>query len=68
MKEIIEIAVCVAMLTGGTVLAKKIHDEVQTAALTKASKGLPSLSQMTKKLTDPISKTGYGDNKNHGDK
>lgn len=37
MKELISIAVLIATLFGGTVVAKKIYSSVREAALTKAA-------------------------------
>lgn len=51
MQELISIAILIATLFGGTYAAKRITDEVQIAALTKAAHGLPSLSKFSQKLT-----------------
>lgn len=53
MKEIISAAFLLGTLYGGTVVLKDIHDWVRTAALTKASQGLPSLTQIHKRLQQP---------------
>lgn len=50
MKEIISAVFLLGTLFGGTVVLKEIHDWIRVAALTKASKGLPSLVEMTKNL------------------
>ena len=51
MKELIGIAVLLVGLFGGTIVLKKIHDQVRVAALTKAAQGLPSLSKFASQLT-----------------
>lgn len=51
MQELISIAILIATLFGGTMVAKKISDEVRVAALTKAAHGLPSLSKFSHGLT-----------------
>lgn len=50
MKEVIGIVVVVAMVLGGNVALKRFHDTVRRAALENASKGLPSLTEMTRSL------------------
>lgn len=51
MQELISTAILIATLFGGTYVAKKISDEVRVAALTKAARGLPSLSKFSHQLT-----------------
>ena len=51
MKDLINIAVLIATLYGGTVIAEKIHHAVREAALTKAAQGLPSLSSFSHVVT-----------------
>lgn len=51
MKDLISTAILIATLFGGTVLADKIYGAVRTAALQKASQGLPNLAPFAKKLT-----------------
>lgn len=43
MKELIGIALLIAILFGGTKVVGYIHNEVRKAALTKAAQGLPAL-------------------------
>lgn len=50
MKEIISAVVMLAMMFGGSVALKGLYSIVQRAALEKAAKGLPSLTQMTHAL------------------
>lgn len=50
MKEIISAVVLVVTLFAGTQLLKEIHDSVRKAALEKAAKGLPNLTEMTQAL------------------
>lgn len=51
MKELISIAVLIATLYGGTIIAGKIYCGVREAALTKAAQGLPGLSPFAASLT-----------------
>jgi hypothetical protein len=51
MEDIIGAAILIATLYGGTMAAEKIHDTVRKAALTKAARGLPSLSNFASHLT-----------------
>lgn len=48
MKEIISAVIFIVGIYSGTVALKSIHDTVKKAALEKAAKGLPSLSEMNK--------------------
>lgn len=50
MKEIISAIVIIASIIGGTTALRKLHDVVRTAALEKAAKGMPSLTEMTRSL------------------
>ena len=50
MKEIISAIVVFATLFAGTHFLKEVHDSVRTAALGKAAKGMPSLTEMTHAL------------------
>lgn len=50
MKGLINIAVLVGVLFGGTMAAREIHDRVRKAALEKAAQGLPSLTGLTSTL------------------
>lgn len=50
MKEIISAALFVAGLYAGTQVLKSFHDQVRKAALEKAAQGLPSLTEMARKL------------------
>jgi len=50
MKEYIEVAIVFAVLACGTSLAKKVHDQLREAALTKSAQGLPSLTGFTESL------------------
>jgi hypothetical protein len=50
MKEIISAVIFIVSLWGGTVMIKGIHDSIRKAAIEKAAQGLPSLTDMTKKL------------------
>lgn len=50
MKEIISTIVILATAIGGGAALKSFHDTVRRAALEKAAKGLPSLTQMTRSL------------------
>lgn len=50
MKEIISAVLLVVSLYAGTQALKEIHDSVRKAALEKAAKGLPSLTEMTRAL------------------
>lgn len=52
MNELINIAVVVMLLFGGTITAEKIYVEVRQAALTKSAQGLPKLSPFAIKLTN----------------
>jgi len=51
MRELISIAILIATLFGGTLVAEKIYRSVREAALTKAAHGLPNLSPFAKTLT-----------------
>lgn len=51
MKELIGIAVLVAGIFGGTVMADRILQEARKAALNKAVRGLPPLSAFAAGLT-----------------
>lgn len=50
MKEIISAVVILATLIGGGAALKSFHDAVRRAALEKAAKGMPSLTDMSKAL------------------
>lgn len=50
MKEIISAVIFVVGLYGGTDALKNIHDSIRKAALEKASRGLPSLTEMNRCL------------------
>lgn len=50
MKDIIGIALFIASLYVGTQALKSFHDQVRKAALEKAAEGLPSLTEMARKL------------------
>jgi hypothetical protein len=52
MKELIGMAVVVATIFGGTIIAEKIFVEVRKAALVKAAQGLPRLSPFASNLTN----------------
>lgn len=52
MNDLINIAVVVVMLFGGTVTAEKIYVEVRKVALAKVAQGLPRLSSYTVQLTN----------------
>jgi uncharacterized protein YfeS len=43
MKELINVAIFIAMAFGGTKIAVQIHDAVRKAAIEKVSQGLPPL-------------------------
>ncbi len=51
MKDLISIAILIATLFGGTVLADRIIPAVRVAALTKAAQGLPPLTPLANALT-----------------
>ena len=51
MKDLIDIAVLIAALYGGTIAAEKIFVTVREAALTKAVHGLPRLTPFAASLT-----------------
>ncbi len=51
MNELIGIAILIATLFGGTLVAEKIYSATRRAALTKAATGLPSLSPFAASLT-----------------
>jgi hypothetical protein len=51
MNEIISTVILVAMLCSGATAADRIYHAVQTAALTKAAHGLPSLGSFAHALT-----------------
>lgn len=51
MNELINVAVVIAILFGGTMAAEKIFVEVRKAALTKAAHGLPRMTPFAKSLT-----------------
>lgn len=51
MDQLISIAVLIATLYGGTIVADKIYCSVREAALTKAAHGLPRLSTFSRALT-----------------
>lgn len=51
MKELIGIAVLIAGIFGGTMMADRILQETRKAALTKAAQGLPPLSSFAAGLT-----------------
>jgi hypothetical protein len=51
MNEIISTVVLVALLCSGAAAADRIYHAVQTAALTKAAHGLPSLGSFAHTLT-----------------
>jgi hypothetical protein len=46
MKDLIGIAILIVTLFGGTKMLRVIYTEVQRAALTKTSQGLPPLPQI----------------------
>ena len=50
MKEIISAVILIVTLFAGTHYLKEIHDSVRRAALEKAAKGMPSLTEMTHAL------------------
>lgn len=50
-EELISIAVLIATLFGGTVVAEKVFVSVRHAALVKAAEGLPRLSPFAAKLS-----------------
>jgi len=50
MKEILSAVILLVSLLGGTALLSKIHDSARKAALEKASKGLPSLTELNRSL------------------
>lgn len=50
MKEIISAALFVVSLYGGTIVLKKFHNHLREAALSKAAEGLPSLTEMHRRL------------------
>lgn len=50
-KELIGVAVLIAGIFGGTVMADRILQETRKAALTKAAQGLPPLSAFAAGLT-----------------
>ena len=50
MKEIISAVVLIVALLAGVRSLKEIHDTVRRAALEKAAKGMPSLTEMTHAL------------------
>ena len=51
MNDLVNIAVVVMLLFGGTMTAEKIYVEVRQAALEKAAQGLPKLAPFAKSLT-----------------
>ena len=51
MNELINIAILVATLFGGTMVAEKIFVSVRETALSKTAQGLPRLSPFAKSLT-----------------
>jgi hypothetical protein len=51
MQDLISTAILIATLFGGTMVAKKISDDVRVVALTKAVHGIPSLSKFSHGLT-----------------
>ena len=51
MQELIGVAILIATLCGGTLVAEKIHNAVREVALTKAAEGLPKLSTLSRALT-----------------
>lgn len=53
MKELIAATLFIVSLYTGTAALKLIHSTVKQAALEKAAKGLPSLSQMNKAIRSP---------------
>ena len=57
MKELISAVLFVVSLYSGTAALKNIHAWVRKAALVKASQGLPSLSEMNRKLQRPTRET-----------
>jgi hypothetical protein len=52
LREIISAIIIAISLAGGTAAVKSLHDQIRQAALEKASKGLPSLSQMTRAMRE----------------
>ena len=50
MKDLIGAVLLVVSICAGTATFKNIHDSIRKAALEKAAQGLPSLTEMTKKL------------------
>lgn len=51
MKELIGSVIFILSLLGtGSYALRQVHDQVRKAALTKATKGMPSLSGLTKSL------------------
>lgn len=53
MKEIISAILVIVGLVAGTRYLKDIHDGIRKAALEKAAKGLPSLTEMNRALQNP---------------
>ena len=51
MNELISIAIFIATLFGGTIVAEKILINVRGAALSKSAQGLPRLSPFAQSLT-----------------
>jgi len=51
MKELIGSVIFIVSLLGtGSYALRKVHDQVRKAALTKTSKGMPSLGRVTRAL------------------
>ena len=56
MSNIISAVIFIVSLYAGTTTLKLIHDSIRKAALEKAGKGLPSLTEMTSQLQKHKSK------------
>lgn len=59
MTDLINIAVVVFLLFGGTKSAEKIYISTREAALKKAAQGLPKMTPFTKTLTKKKNRTNY---------
>lgn len=51
MNDLINIAIVIMLLFGGTMTAEKIYVEIRKAALEKAAQGLPKLAPFAQSLT-----------------
>lgn len=59
MNDLVNIAVVVMLLFGGTMNAEKIFTSTRKAALAKASHGLPKMTPFANALTKKKNRTNY---------